>query len=778
MSKTKKSFLISLFVLILIAIALILFISPITKYLVEKYDEKYTGRQITMNRVYVNPYTGYLSFKDLKIFESKSDSVFISIQNLNINFNMLKLLSKKYEISELQLDHPRGIIIQNKKLFNFTDLIEKFSTKDTLSANKEPIHFNILNVKINDGEFYYREKITPINYFIKNVNIESTGKRWDSDTIAAKFSFISGIGTGDVKANCTINLKTLDYKLNTVVHNFSMNIVEQYLKALANYGSFSAILNADMRSKGNFRYKEKVTTSGTLAISDFHFGKNPKEDYVSFDNFNLAIKQISPSKFIYSYDSVSLVHPYLKYERYDYLDNLQTIFGKKGSNISAANADSAKFNLIIEIANYVKTISRNLFKSNYKVDRLAIYNADIKFNDFSKNEKFSIELNPLTITADSVNKDRERVKINAKTNIKPYGNMYVSLSINPKDPKDFNMLYDFNNLPIAMFNPYIIPITSFPLDRGTAELNGSWNVKNGIINSNNHLIIIDPRVGNRLKNKKQKWIPMRLIMYVVRERGNVIDYQVPITGNLNHPKFQLKDILFDAIKNILVKPPTTPYRLKVKNIESEIENSLILTWQIGTNLIQPSEVKVIKNMAKFLSKNPNTSIIIHPQNYEAKEKEYIIFFEAKKKYYSIKNNKQVNSLSISDLLNIERMSVKDSIFIKYLNKHTTGPLVFTIQEKCTRLIGAYVVNEKYAALIKERAKTFITYFKNEDIKKQIKILSDRSVIPYNGYSCYKIEYKGEFPKSLLNAYQRIKELNNTSPRNKYKKNRKENNNTL
>lgn len=144
-----------------------------------------------MNRVYVNPYTGYFSFKDLKIYESKSDSVFISIQSLNINFNMLKLLSKKYEISELQLDHPRGIIIQNKKLFNFTDLIEKFSSKDTLSANKEPIHFNILNVKINDGEFYYREKITPINYFIKHVNIESTGKCWDVDTIAANFSFIS-----------------------------------------------------------------------------------------------------------------------------------------------------------------------------------------------------------------------------------------------------------------------------------------------------------------------------------------------------------------------------------------------------------------------------------------------------------------------------------------------------------------------------------------------------------------------------------------------------------
>ena len=30
-----------------------------------------------------------------------------------------------------------------------------------------------------------------------------------------------------------------------------------------------------------------------------------------------------------------------------------------------------------------------------------------------------------------------------------------------------------------MFNPYLITYTSFPLDRGTIELNGTWNVRNG-----------------------------------------------------------------------------------------------------------------------------------------------------------------------------------------------------------------------------------------------------------------------------------------------------------
>ena len=47
---------------------------------------------------------------------------------------------------------------------------------------------------------------------------------------------------------------------------------------------------------------------------------------------------------------------------------------------------------------------------------------------------------------------------------------------------------------------------------------------------------------------------MPLIMTFIRERGNVIDYEIPITGNLKDPKFHLSDVIFDLLGNIFVKP--------------------------------------------------------------------------------------------------------------------------------------------------------------------------------------------------------------------------------
>ncbi len=772
MSKLKKALKLSLIAVIILVVVVIAFVSPLTKYLIEKFDKKYTGREIKMDWVYVNPFTGYLHFSGLKIYEFESDTIFFSTDGLSVNVALSKLFSRTYEIEELTLNNPWGLVLQNRKQFNFSDLITQFSSKESVPKKREPLHLNIFNIKINNGEFHYHETVTPINYFIKNVNIESDGFSWDVDTIAIKFSFLSGIGKGDVKGDFTVNSKNKDYRLGILVHKFDLNIVGQYIKDLSNYGSFKAILDADFKSKGNLVERDNVTNSGLISVSDFHFGKDSTEDFAAFENVTISIVQMSPKKFKYIYDSIYIKHPYFKYEKYDYLDNVQTMFGKKGANVKAATADGAKFNLVIEIARYIKKMSKNLLKSNYKIGSLGIYHGEIRYNDYSLGEEFSIALNPFTFTADSIDKTDKRVNFKLVSGIKPYGNVALGISINPRDSSDFELKYEFQKIPGSIFNPYLIKYTSFPLDRGTIEVKGLWNVRNGQITSNNHLVVIDPRIGKRLKNKNASWLPLRLAMFFVRERGNVIDYEVPIQGNLNDPTFKLQDVLFDALTNLFVKPVTTPYRIKIKNVEMEIEKSLSLKWEMRNSQLSFKQENFLKRMADFLAENPEASITIDPQQYELKEKEYILFYEAKKRYVLARNGKNTHSFNEKDSIQAEKMSIKDSLFINYLNKKVHDSMLFTIQDKCLKWIGAVVIDVKFKKLNKERLKVFLNYFKEHGNPKHLQIMVSKNVVPYNGFSFYKITYNGNFPEYLLTAYRKMNELNNEAPRKKFKKERK------
>ncbi len=775
MTRFKKALLIAAASIVIIGVLFVAFLSPIAKYLVEKYDEQFLGRQITLGMAYVNPFTGYVYLTNLKVYELKSDSVFLSAKSVSANFKMLHLFKKAYVFNHITLNEPRGIISHhNEEGINFNDIIELFTPKHPRDSTKQKVRFSILALNINDGEFHYRDEQIPVNYFIKNVNIESTGIRWNADTTTAQFSFSSGIGSGEIKGNYTFNINNLDYRFDAVVEKYDLNIIEQYLKDLMNYGTFTANVDADVKASGNFKSQENLTASGTLSVNKFHFGKSEGDDFLAFEKLKLDVTELSPEHHKYVIDSILLSSLFFKYERYDFLDNLQTMFGKDGANIKSVSGDASQFNLVIEIARYVEVIAKNFLRSDYKINRLAITNGNVQFNDYSISEKFTVALSPLNIEADSINKEYNRVKLSLESGIKPFGEASVTLSVNPKDSSYFDMQYHLQKIPVTLFNPYIISFTSFPLDRGTIDIHGTWNVRDGDIQSDNHLVIVDPRIAPRIKNKDTKWVPVPLIMAFARERGNVIDYEIPITGNLKNPKFNVWDVVFDVVGNIFVKPATTVYRNQVKNLEKEIEKSLALKWNAQSSELTASQEKFIERIADFLANNPDAVITVHPKQYALKEKEFILFFEAKKKYFLLANNINEAAFSEKDSIAVNKMSVKDESFVAYLDKQLNDSMLFTIQDKCAGIIKASLVNARFSELNQARENEFLFYFSEKDVDKQVKFSAEENTIPYNGFSFYKIAYEDEFPESLTNAYLKMNELNDEAPRKKYKRERKQN----
>ena len=92
-TRLKKALIIVSGSILLTIVLVIVLLSPIAKYVVQKYVAKYLGRQITMSWIYVNPFTGYVHISNLKIYDSKSlpantngDSIFFSAKGVNANF--------------------------------------------------------------------------------------------------------------------------------------------------------------------------------------------------------------------------------------------------------------------------------------------------------------------------------------------------------------------------------------------------------------------------------------------------------------------------------------------------------------------------------------------------------------------------------------------------------------------------------------------------------------------------------------------------------------------
>lgn len=751
-------------IVLICAFAVVPLSSFVGKVLLEKYDVQWLGREITVSRAYVNPYTGYVHLNGVKVFEAQGDSLFITAEGASARIFLPKLFFRVVEINELTINRPWASLVQDKKQLNFDDLIELF-TGGTRSAR--PWHVTLLATKIIDGEFHYREKVIPINYFVAGVNIESDGKERDVDTVAAKFYFREGKSEGDMQGNLMVNFKNLDYRLALNVRDFDMEIMRQYIWELINYGMFRAHLDARILATGNFRARDSIKLKGTMAVRDLHLGKTTEDDYFSFATLAVAIEAFSPVDRIFLIDSVILSDPYLRFERFDSLDNVQAMFGKAGQNISDVTGQPGRFNLIIEIARYVKVLTANFFRSEYKIRKLGVYNGTFTFKDFSLNEEFSTTLSPLTITADSINSNDSRVELTAKSRIQPYGDAELFLSMNPKDSGEFDIVYDFQRIPAPAFNPYLIAYTSFPLDRGTIGMKGWWKVREGNIQSVNHVVLLDPRVTRRTKNDNTKWLPLPFIMAFVREPGNVIDYEIPITGNLKDPKFHMGDVVLDLIENIFVKPPTSPYRKHVKEVQSRIEESLTVKWEVSQYELRPEQKTFLKETSEILKEHPDVFINVRPFEYTSKEKEHILFFETKKKYFMITHDRAAGDFSSADSTHVAKMSIKDDDLVRHLSKNLSDTVMFTLQEKCVNFVGHDVVNSSFRKLVKARESSFRSIFIKDGTDAQLTMHAGKSGIPYIGFSQFILSYPGTIPQELREAYSKMNHMNDEGSRKRY-----------
>jgi hypothetical protein len=100
-------------------------------------------------------------------------------------------------------------------------------------------------------------------------------------------------------------------------------------------------------------------------------------------------------------------------------------------------------------------------------------------------------------------------------------------------------------------------------------------------------------------------------------------------------------------------------------------------------------------------------------------------------------------------------------------------MMFTLEEKCKAFLGktgipdsgrnktavSKIVEARYSQMAKTRENAFRSFFKEPGIANRIHFQKTVYSVPYNGFSFYKIDYKGDMPKNLKKAYRQMDELN-------------------
>ncbi len=132
------------------------------KALVIPPAEKALNRKVTIGDIGVSLFSG-ITIKDFTIKERDGKTDFVHSKAFKISYDLMPLLQKKLEVSEILLDAPAIRVVRDKDgKFNFNSLPKSAKSQESDEANKSaavalPIALSVDRIRISNAQITFRD---------------------------------------------------------------------------------------------------------------------------------------------------------------------------------------------------------------------------------------------------------------------------------------------------------------------------------------------------------------------------------------------------------------------------------------------------------------------------------------------------------------------------------------------------------------------------------------------------------------------------------------------
>ncbi|KAG8154730.1 DUF748 domain-containing protein [Burkholderia catarinensis] len=140
---------------------------PLIRHVAEQQLTKQLDRPATIQRIALNPYTLNLEADGIHLGDKGGQGDFIDIAKLIVRPSWSSLFRGAPIVNEIRLDSPRFHIVRyDAQRFNFTDLIEKFSTPS--KPESKPTQFSVSNIQVNNGRIDFDDRLLNEKHVVDN----------------------------------------------------------------------------------------------------------------------------------------------------------------------------------------------------------------------------------------------------------------------------------------------------------------------------------------------------------------------------------------------------------------------------------------------------------------------------------------------------------------------------------------------------------------------------------------------------------------------------------
>ena len=534
-------------VLISVVVLLILgwFIVPlIVKNYAINNSKELIGRQIDIERLRMNYFTGNLHMNGFKMFEPDEQTVFISFDTLNVNIEPYQFIFNKKVVEQFYLQGLYMHVIQKDSTFNFDDLVA-FHSADQQSEKPEegePFKYILSNLELKEAHFVYEDlnlndttNIDDFSFFIPQISWDQAEK----SNADIKFNFKR---EGYLESNLNINPVDGEYDAQINIYHLYLDPFIKRIQEYAEVSTVNGYLDTRLEITGNVNEAEKSIIKGEVTVYDLSITDTESKEFLTSGKITCSLEEIDYFNSSYHIDSLSIETPYLFFQLDSVSNNLFRIF-KLEEYLS--DEDST--------ATSTPESEDNLF---YAINHLGLKQGVVDYTDNLTGQPFNYHLSEILIETDSIFSDADWIEINSQMLLNERGTLKAQVGFDPVDYLDGSLDISIEKFLLPDLNIYTNHYTGHALLDGDMFYYSNSKLVTGNIESENQLVLKQPALRDGEGGLYR--LPLKLALWLLSDSNGDVTLNVPVRGDLNDPEIDVWKLIWGTLRNKITDTAENP----------------------------------------------------------------------------------------------------------------------------------------------------------------------------------------------------------------------------
>ncbi len=361
----------------------------------------------------------------------------------------------------------------------------------------------------------------------------------------------TGIGKqGKLQAAGQVNLAPVTAKLDVSTRDIDLRIAQAYLSPFIRLELRSGMLDSDLKVDLKRTEPLAFTVAGKAQVNQLHTLDTIKgRDFVKWQQVDVdGLSYVHGDAL--TIDKVTLLQPYARFiineDRTTSVDDL-LIPQPAGAPASAKSPAASA------------TASKPL---GIHIGQININDGSANFADLTLTPNFATAIQQLNGQIGTLdNRKPAPAKVDVKGKVDRYAPVTIKGALNPFNPlASLDIATSFKRVELTTLTPYSGKFAGFRIRKGRLNLDLHYLITNGQLKAENKVVVEQLQLGEKVDSPDAVDLPIRLAVALLKDTEGKISIELPVTGDLNNPQFSVMPIVWQTLRNLVLRAAQAPFK--------------------------------------------------------------------------------------------------------------------------------------------------------------------------------------------------------------------------